>query len=310
MKEKTPQPGLDDQAAMNSEVGLIQPDLQEVSSGRPGNIDLIGIYHSGAHTHAQAQFQLCGDREGGAEQDKQWENPFHSKKFLGTDWRKYARIYAENGIIVIFRTASGRMEAKHTSFAGSFPSESQCPAGEKPEYAFIGRSNVGKSSLINMLTGRKNIAHTSRTPGKTQLINYYLVNGEWYLVDLPGYGYARISKTKRRQWRKMIEGYLQKRLTLQCAFVLIDANIPPQEKDISFINWLGESRIPFVIVYTKTDRLKPPEVEENIKKIQEALLQHWQELPRQFITSSIKGEGREEILQFINEVNEQYFKAL
>ena len=161
-----------------------------------------------------------------------------------------------------------------------------------------------------MLTGRKNIAHTSRTPGKTQLINYYLVNGEWYLVDLPGYGYARISKTKRRQWRKMIEGYLQKRLTLQCAFVLIDANIPPQEKDISFINWLGESRIPFVIVYTKTDRLKPPEVEENIKKIQEALLQHWQELPRQFITSSIKGEGREEILQFINEVNEQYFKAL
>ncbi|MCO6475490.1 MAG: YihA family ribosome biogenesis GTP-binding protein [Phaeodactylibacter sp.] len=202
------------------------------------------------------------------------------------------------------------MEIKHTAFAGSFPSEAQCPVNGKPEYAFIGRSNVGKSSLINMLTGRKNIAHISRTPGKTQLINFFLADGEWYLVDLPGYGYARISKRKRQEWRRMIEGYLQKRQVLQCAFVLVDANIPPQQLDIDFINWLGESRIPFVIAYTKTDRLKPEELESNINAIQEALLQHWEELPRQFITSSREGQGREEVLQFIHEVNERYFKAL
>ncbi|MCB0593567.1 MAG: YihA family ribosome biogenesis GTP-binding protein [Lewinellaceae bacterium] len=199
------------------------------------------------------------------------------------------------------------MDVHNTAFAGSYPTESQCPADGKPEYAFIGRSNVGKSSLVNMLTGRKNIAHTSRTPGKTQLINFFLADGQWYLVDLPGYGYARISKRKRREWRRMIEGYLQKRQALQCAFILVDANVPPQQNDIEFINWLGEARIPFVIVYTKTDRLKPEELESNISAIQQALLQYWQELPQQFITSSVKGEGRDEILQFINEVNERYF---
>lgn len=201
------------------------------------------------------------------------------------------------------------MDVKHTAFAGSYPSESQCPADGKPEYAFIGRSNVGKSSLINLLAGRKNIAHISRTPGKTQLINYFLVNGEWYLVDLPGYGYARISKRKRQEWRRMIEGYLQKRFTLQCAFVLVDANVPPQQLDIGFINWLGEARIPFVIVYTKTDRLKPEELETNIGLIRKALLEHWNELPRQFVTSSVGGQGKEDILQFIREVNEQFFNA-
>ena len=199
------------------------------------------------------------------------------------------------------------MDVHNTAFAGSYPTESQCPADGKPEYAFIGRSNVGKSSLVNMLTGRKNIAHTSRTPGKTQLINFFLADGQWYLVDLPGYGYARISKRKRREWRRMIEGYLQKRQALQCAFILVDANVPPQQNDIEFINWLGEARIPFVIVYTKTDRLKPEELESNISAIQQALLQYWQELPQQFITSSVKGEGKDEFLQFINEVNERYF---
>lgn len=168
---------------------------------------------------------------------------------------------------------------------------------------------MGKSSLINLLAGRKNIAHISRTPGKTQLINYFLVNGEWYLVDLPGYGYARISKRKRQEWRRMIEGYLQKRFTLQCAFLLVDANVPPQQLDIGFINWLGEARIPFVIVYTKTDRLKPEELETNIGLIRKALLEHWNELPRQFITSSAGGQGKEDILQFIREVNEQFFNA-
>jgi len=202
------------------------------------------------------------------------------------------------------------MDIKHTAFAGSYPSETQCPQDGRPEYAFIGRSNVGKSSLINLLASRKNIAHTSKTPGKTQLLNYFLVDGEWYLVDLPGYGYARISRSKRQEWRRMIEGYLQKRLTLQCAFILVDANVPPQKIDIDFINWLGQSRIPFVIVYTKTDRLKPDDLENNIKAIQEALLQHWNELPRQFLTSAAAKAGKEEILQFIQEVNEQYFKAL
>lgn len=199
------------------------------------------------------------------------------------------------------------MDIHQTAFAGSYPSEAQCPTDGKPEYAFIGRSNVGKSSLINMLTGRKNIAHTSRTPGKTQLINYFLADGQWYLVDLPGYGYARISKRKRQEWRRMIEGYLQKRQALQCAFILVDANIPPQQNDIDFINWLGESRIPFVIVYTKTDRLKPQDLEKNIDAIRQALFQFWNELPQQFITSSNKSMGREEILKFIGEVNEQYF---
>ncbi|MCB0566933.1 MAG: YihA family ribosome biogenesis GTP-binding protein [Phaeodactylibacter sp.] len=202
------------------------------------------------------------------------------------------------------------MDIKHTAFAGSYPSEPQCPTDGKPEYAFIGRSNVGKSSLVNMLTGRKNIAHISRTPGKTQLINYYLVNGEWYLVDLPGYGYARISKSKRREWRRMIEGYLQKRQTLQCAFILLDANVPPQQIDIDFINWLGKAAIPFVIVYTKTDRLKPEELEANVREIQQALLEHWNELPQQFITSAVKNEGQEGILQFISEVNTHYFNTL
>lgn len=199
------------------------------------------------------------------------------------------------------------MDIHQTAFAGSYPSEAQCPTDGKPEYAFIGRSNVGKSSLINMLTGRKNIAHTSRTPGKTQLINYFLADGQWYLVDLPGYGYARISKRKRQEWRRMIEGYLQKRQTLQCAFILVDANIPPQQNDIDFINWLGESRIPFVIVFTKTDRLKPQDLEKNIDAIRQALFQFWNELPQQFVTSSNKSVGREEILKFIGEVNEQYF---
>jgi GTP-binding protein len=202
------------------------------------------------------------------------------------------------------------MYINHVAFAGSYPRESLCPSDGKPEYAFIGRSNVGKSSLINMLVDRKNIAHTSGTPGKTQHINYYLVNNEWYLVDLPGYGYARISKSKRREWEQMIRGYLKKRMTLQCTFVLIDANVPPQQIDIEFINSLGEEHIPFMIVYTKTDRLKPHEVDDNIEKIQKALLEHWNILPQQFITSANTRLGAEPILELIGEVNQQYFNAL
>lgn len=199
------------------------------------------------------------------------------------------------------------MTIKHTKFIGSFPKVGQCPADTRPEYAFIGRSNVGKSSLINLLTGRREIARTSKTPGKTQLLNYYLVNDEWYLVDLPGYGYARISKRKREEWERMIRAYLLNRPNLQCAFVLVDANIPPQKIDVDFINWLGEIRVPFVLVYTKTDRIKHEEdLQKNLTAIRAELLQYWNELPQQFITSARRGEGKEEILTFIEEINANF----
>ena len=205
--------------------------------------------------------------------------------------------------IVNFAEIVKFMEIHQVAFAGSYPAESQCPKDQKPEYAFIGRSNVGKSALINMLAGRKEIARTSKKPGKTQLINFFLVDGVWYLVDLPGYGYAKISKKKRRDWEQMIQGYLVKRQTLQCAFVLVDANIPPQKLDVEFINWLGEMRVPFVLVFTKTDRLKPAELRENIDKFRAALLEFWEELPAQFLTSSRTAEGRTEILSFIEGIN-------
>lgn len=154
-----------------------------------------------------------------------------------------------------------------------------------------------------MLTGRKELARTSKKPGKTQLLNFFLVDGSWYLVDLPGYGYAKISKRKRREWEKMIQGYLVKRATLQCAFVLIDGNIPPQKIDIEFVNWLGEMRVPFVLVFTKTDRPKPEQLEANIEAFRTALEQYWETLPSQFITSARSGAGRREMLDFIGQVN-------
>ncbi len=194
------------------------------------------------------------------------------------------------------------MEIHTSEYRGSFPSVQQCPADTRPEFAFIGRSNVGKSSLINMLCGRKDLAHTSKKPGKTQMINYYLINRQWHLVDLPGYGYAKISKTKRREWSRMIQDYLVKRINMQCAFVLIDAMIPPQQIDVEFVNWLGEMRIPFVLVFTKTDRVKPADLEANLDRIRKELMQYWEELPQQFVTSSGTGAGREEVLSFIESV--------
>ena len=190
-------------------------------------------------------------------------------------------------------------------YVGSYPSITSCPKDKKPEYAFIGRSNVGKSSLINMLTGRNGLARISKKPGKTQMINYFLVEKAWYLVDLPGYGYAKISKKKRREWEIMIEGYLQHRKTLACAFVLIDANIPAQQIDIDFLNWLGDKHVPFAIVYTKTDRLKPAEVQPNIDRIRASFLEHWSALPQEFITSSVKKEGQTEILDFVDGINQE-----
>ena len=197
------------------------------------------------------------------------------------------------------------MTGLNAEYVGSFPSEHKCPKDDKPEYAFIGRSNVGKSSLINMITHRPGLAKVSGTPGKTQLLNFFLIEESWYLVDLPGYGYARISKKKRSEWERMIYGYLNSRETLCCAFVLIDANISPQKIDLEFCNWLGEHRVPFVIVYTKTDKSKPHEIEANIGAFRQRLLENWEVLPQEFMTSSRKKEGRDEILDFIQITNQQ-----
>lgn len=198
------------------------------------------------------------------------------------------------------------MDLNKVEYRGSFPNVNTCPADTRPEFAFIGRSNVGKSSLINMLTSRKAIAHISKKPGKTQMINFYLVNQQWHLVDLPGYGYAKISKTTRKKWEKMIQDYLNKRMNLMVTFLLIDANVPPQKIDLEFINWLGEMHLPFVLVYTKVDRLKPAEVEPNIKLFQEAMLKNWEELPQEFISSANSGRGRQEILDFIEATKKEY----
>lgn len=189
---------------------------------------------------------------------------------------------------------------------GSFPKESKCPETDLPEYAFIGRSNVGKSSLINMLCNRKEIAKVSKTPGKTQLINYFLINETWHLVDLPGYGYAKISKSMRRSWEKMIEHYLVRRQNLKCAFVLLDLRLELQKIDLEFINWLGSIQIPFVLVFTKADGVKPAKQKQHADRIKNALLQYWNTLPECFLTSSAKAEGRESILEFIEGLNQAH----
>ena len=182
----------------------------------------------------------------------------------------------------------------------------KCPAPTLPEYAFIGRSNVGKSSLINMLTGRKKLAKISGTPGKTQLINHFLINNTWYLVDLPGYGYAKISKGERRKWKKMINRYLLSRTNLMCTFLLIDARIPLQDNDLEFMNWLGTHQIPFVIVYTKTDKLSKKNLSDNLNNIRKGILKYWETLPREFITSSQSGLGKDDILNFVDSVNRDF----
>ncbi|MBK7407634.1 MAG: YihA family ribosome biogenesis GTP-binding protein [Saprospirales bacterium] len=202
------------------------------------------------------------------------------------------------------------MQIKQATYEGSFVRLDHCPKDQRPEYAFIGRSNVGKSSLINSLVARKELAKVSKRPGKTQTLNYFLVNEEWYLVDLPGYGYAKVSQKQRVVWLKMIETYLLKREMLQCAFVLIDSNIPLQKNDLEFMNWLGEKQVPFAIVYTKCDRTSKLGIEKNLAKIRAELGQHWHSLPTQFKSSAEKGTGQEEILEFIGEINQQYFEFL
>lgn len=184
----------------------------------------------------------------------------------------------------------------------------KCPKPDKAEYAFIGRSNVGKSSLINYLLSRKNLAKVSSTPGKTRLINHFLVNDEWLLVDLPGYGYAKIAKTEREKWESMIRNYLLKRSNLMLTFILIDSRIELKESDKTMINWFGEKQLPFALVFTKSDKLSTNELASNIAAAKNTLLEHWEELPPIFVTSSETGSGCVEILKFIGENNKVWDK--
>ncbi|MEO6759849.1 MAG: ribosome biogenesis GTP-binding protein YihA/YsxC [Saprospiraceae bacterium] len=192
------------------------------------------------------------------------------------------------------------MEVSHVEFIASYPRESACPKDGTPEFAFIGRSNVGKSSLINMLT-RKGIAKVSATPGKTQLLNFFKINHKWFLVDLPGYGYAKVSKDKQRKLANMIDGYLMSREALVLAFVLIDSNIPPSKIDLAFINGLGEEGIPFALAFTKADKLGSVTLDKNIQAFMTALSETWETLPLFFVTSSERKTGKEEILNYIAE---------
>jgi GTP-binding protein len=191
------------------------------------------------------------------------------------------------------------MQITSAEFISSFADVQKCPPPDKPEFAFIGRSNVGKSSLINMLTGQKKLAKTSVTPGKTQTINHFLINKSWFLVDLPGYGYASVSKSTREGFGKMIETYVRQRKNLSCLFILIDPRVEPQKNDLSFITWAGSQGVPLAIIFTKADKLKRNELQKNLKQFENALLAEWEELPPLFVTSSEKRTGRDEVLDFI-----------
>ena len=197
------------------------------------------------------------------------------------------------------------MKITSSSFVKSSSKSKDCPDQKFYEYAFIGRSNVGKSSLINMLMQRKNLAKTSGRPGKTQLINHFIVNQNWYLVDLPGYGYARVSKSSKKTFQKFITNYFEKRQQLVLAFVLIDCRHEPQPIDLEFMQWLGENQIPFAMIFTKADKLKPNALERNIEDYKTKMLETWEEIPPYFATSSSKGTGRGEVLQYIDAINEE-----
>lgn len=200
------------------------------------------------------------------------------------------------------------MIIKSASFVISNKDLNKCPVPDKPEYAFIGRSNVGKSSLINMLCNEKNLAKTSQRPGKTQLINHFVINSKtedpWYLVDLPGYGFAKVPVKLKNKWLGFITSFLKNRQNLLCTFVLIDSRLEPQKIDLEFMQWLGENEIPFVIVFTKTDKLKSAEKKSFLENYKSAMLKVWEEMPTVFVSSAEKHEGKEELLSFISSVNE------
>ena len=197
------------------------------------------------------------------------------------------------------------MIIKSAAFLQSNTKIDKLPAANKPEYAFIGRSNVGKSSLINMLTSRKQLAKTSSTPGKTITINHFLINENWYLVDLPGYGFAQRSKKDREAWKIMLDDYIQNRKNLVCMFVLVDSRIEPQKIDLEFINHLGELQMPFSIIFTKVDKIKELELQRNLQAYKEKLAEEWEEMPNIFITSSEKEVGKDDVLNYIDGLNEQ-----
>jgi GTP-binding protein len=202
--------------------------------------------------------------------------------------------------------------ALEAEFVKSSTKPSECPSPKLPEYAMVGRSNVGKSSLINLLTGRKDLAKTSGKPGKTQLINHFKIriagseDKPWYLVDLPGYGYAKVSRQKRDEFQKLIFPYLRKRVNLMCLFVLIDVRLKPQQNDMEFMAFLGTEGIPFAMVFTKSDKLKSEALQRNINAYNAEMLKSWESLPPQFITSSLKREGKEELIEFILETNKSF----
>jgi len=195
------------------------------------------------------------------------------------------------------------MQIKSADFIISNTDYKLCPKADKAEYAFIGRSNVGKSSLINLITEKKHLAKISRKPGKTQLINHFLINKEWYLVDLPGYGYATVSKKKKEDFQKIIFSYLENRKSLMCLFVLLDCRHKAQKIDLDFMQWLGEKEIPFVIIFTKTDKLGKITLQKNIVTYKKEMLKKWEEIPQCFYTSTLKREGNKRILSFIEETN-------
>ncbi len=194
---------------------------------------------------------------------------------------------------------------KSAKFIGAFPKTDDCPQTDLPEFAFIGRSNVGKSSLINLITSMRELAKVSQTPGKTHTINLFLIDESWHLVDLPGYGYAKVSKTTREVFSKMIKFYITNRLQLLTLFVLIDSSISPQKIDLDFIEWLGEIKIPFAIIFTKTDKGRGMEVQKNIKQFKTKMLENWTTLPPMIQTSAEKHRGGKEVMQYIKECLQQ-----
>lgn len=198
------------------------------------------------------------------------------------------------------------MEIRSAKYLISSPNVSGCPKPDKPEYAFIGRSNVGKSSLINMLTNQTKLAKTSATPGKTQMINHFLINDDFYIVDLPGYGFAKVSQSQRASWEKMIEGYLRTRENLMTVFVLIDSRLKPQKLDLEFLAKLGEWGIPFNMVFTKADKNTQRDTSKNVRQFIETMKEDWEFIPRAFVTSTIKFTGRKEMLGYIDELNETF----
>jgi GTP-binding protein len=202
------------------------------------------------------------------------------------------------------------MEIKKAVFVKSAEKMVDCPKPDKPEYAFIGRSNVGKSSLINMMVNKPNLARVSSSPGKTITINHYIINDNWYLVDLPGYGYARRSKSMREEWEHALEEYLKERENLQCLFVLIDSRIEPQDSDLEFLNFLGNLQVPFAIVFTKIDKLNQSMRAKNMKAFTDEVLKNWEVLPPVFQTSAVEKKGKDKLLKYIEEVNGNFVKPV